>query len=84
MAMTVEHFQAILEAFLSREPFRPFTVNVKSGTRIEIDRPNAVAFRNGFAVYVAPGRVPFYFDNDSVVDFIGAPVSDTPAIVKRG
>ena len=76
--MSVDNFQSLLESFLSRKPFRVFTVELHNGNRFEIDHPRAVTWRDGFAVFVAPGPVPIYFDNEGVVQFIDAPASDAP------
>ncbi|MBI2804784.1 MAG: hypothetical protein HYX68_07355 [Planctomycetes bacterium] len=82
--MSVDNFQSHLESFLSRKPFRVFTVELHNGNRFEIDHPRAVVWRDGFAVFVAPGHVPIYFDNEGVVQFIDAPASDAPANANRG
>jgi len=82
--MSVENFQSLLLAFLTRKPFRVFTVELHNGNRFEIDHPHAVSMRDGFAIFSAPGPVPIYFDNEGVVQFIDAPVSDAPANASRG
>jgi hypothetical protein len=74
--MTAEHFDASLRALVSRKPYQVFTVELNGGHRFEIDGPNAVVFRDGVAVFVAPGGVPVLFDHDSVNLFIAA-TSDT-------
>ena len=69
--MTAENFERALKAFLTREPFRPFTIVFKGGGREEIDRPDAIACQKGCAVYLRPGPVPVYFDHTCVVSFNG-------------
>jgi hypothetical protein len=82
--MTVDNFQALLETLLSRKPFKVFTVELQNGNRFEVDHPRAVVYRDGFAIFVSPGPVPVYFDNEAVVQFIDAPASDAPANSSRG
>ncbi len=52
-------------------------------SRIEIDRPGAIAHRNGLVVHLSPEGVTSYFDHESVVALVGDPDSDTPSIVER-
>lgn len=69
--MTAENFQKALEGMRGRRPFRPFTVELISGDRFEVDYPDALVSRDGVAVFVAPGGVPVLFDHESVSQFIG-------------
>jgi len=69
--MTVENFQNALQGLRQRKPFRPFTVELVSGDRFEVDTPDAVAFRDGMAGFVSRGGVPVLFDHESVSQFIG-------------
>ena len=68
--MTTDHFDQTLAAFQQRAPFRPFTVVMGSGTRFEIDRPGALVFRDGVAVFVGPGGAPVIFDHEGVEHFL--------------
>lgn len=81
--MTVENFEGLLEAFLTRRPFRVFTVELHNGNRFEVDHPRAIAYRDGHAMYAAPGYVPIYFDHEGVVQIINAPASDAPAAKRK-
>ena len=38
----------------TRVPYKPFTVVLVNGKRFEVDRPSALAFRDGGAGYVGP------------------------------
>ena len=76
--MTVENFEELLKAFLFRRPFRVFTVELHNGNRFEVDHPLAVAYRDGHAIFAAPGYVQIYFDNEGVVQMIDAPASQAP------
>jgi hypothetical protein len=69
--MTPENFQNALEALRQRQPFRPFTIELVSGVRLEVDYPGALASREGVAMFIAPGGVPVLFDHESVSQLIG-------------
>jgi hypothetical protein len=68
--MTVENFQTALDALHRRQPFRPFTVELVSGDRFEVDFPGALTTRDGIAVFIRPGGAPVIFDHESVSQFI--------------
>ena len=69
--MDREAFAETIRAFKHRTPFRPFTVATVNGNRYEVDHPDALALRDGLALYAAPGNVPVIFDHESVSDIIG-------------
>lgn len=69
--MTPENFQNALGALRQRRPFRPFTVELVSGDRFEVDFPDALGSRDGVAIFIGPGGVPVLFDHQSVSQFIG-------------
>lgn len=71
--MTAEHFQKVLLAMIRRRPFRPFTVELNTGVRIEIDHPEATVIREGVAIFIGPGFMPVYLDHDSVTQIIDSP-----------
>ena len=60
-----------LLALTRRRPFRPFTVELVSGERIEVDHPEALVYRHGLAVYISPEGVPALFDHEGVSQLIG-------------
>ena len=70
--MTAEHFERIVRSSQKRVPFRSFAVELVSGSRIEVDHPEALVFRGGVAVYVSAGGVPTLFDHDSVAQVTDA------------
>jgi hypothetical protein len=76
--MTAEHFQETLEALMSRQPFKPFIVELNTGQRYEIDHPRATAFTEGAAVFLAPGGVPVFLDHESVTQIINSPSHSAP------
>ena len=71
--MTTENFQKVLVAMIRRRPFKPFTVELNTGVRIEIDHPEATVIREGVAIFIGPGFTPVYFDHDSVTQMIDSP-----------
>lgn len=52
--MDRESFDATLRTFKHRTPFRPFTVSLVNGERLEVDRPDAFAVRDGVAMFAGP------------------------------
>jgi hypothetical protein len=41
------------------------------GDRLEVDHPDALAVRDGVALFVGPGGVPVVFDHEGVSQVIG-------------
>jgi hypothetical protein len=64
--MDRETFDAAIRLFKHRTPFRPFTVSLVNGERLEVDHPDALAVRDGVAGFVRPGGVPAVFDYEGV------------------
>jgi hypothetical protein len=69
--MDRETFDQTIQVFRNRVPFRPFTVVMQNGDRLEVDYPGALAVREGVAAFVGPGSVPSIFDYDGVSRIIG-------------
>jgi hypothetical protein len=69
--METDNFEQTLRAYLRRAPFRPFTVALVNGDRVEVDYPTALVVRDGVAVYIGPGGVPVIFDHEGVSQFVG-------------
>lgn len=67
--MTQENFDKTLEGLKQRTPFHPFTVELVSGQRFEVDHPGALVARDGVAVFISPGGIPVLFDHESVTQF---------------
>jgi hypothetical protein len=76
--MTEESFERVLTGLTQRTPFRLFTVELYGGQRFEIDHPRALVYRDGVAVFIAPGGVPIWFDHESVNQIIGASANASP------
>ena len=75
--MDSHDFDRSLHAFADRLPFRSFTVELVSGTRIEVEHPEALVFRGGVAVYISQDGTPTLFDHEGVSQLIG--VTDAAA-----
>lgn len=69
--MDRDTFDATLRTFKDRTPFRPFTVAMVNGDRLEVDHPGAFVVRDGVALFAGPGGVPHVFDYESVNQIIG-------------
>jgi hypothetical protein len=75
--MTAENFDRILRGFAAKKPYQVFTVELLGGQRFEVDFPGALSFRDGVAVFLAPGGVPVFFDHESINAIIDAPADST-------
>ena len=53
-----------------------FTVDLNGGQRFEVDHPEALIIRDGVALFMAPGGIPYWFDHESVNQIIGAPANN--------
>lgn len=73
--MTRELFEESINQLLNRKPYQIFTIELQNGRIHEIDHPNALSYRDGGAVFLAPGYVPIIFDHDCVVRIIAAPAT---------
>jgi len=69
--MNRDAFTETIRAFKNRLPLRPFTVATMSGNRCEVDFPDVLAVRERIAIYIGPGKVPVFFDHESVSEIIG-------------
>ena len=69
--MDRETFTATMRAFRNRKPFKPFTVVTVSAERYEVDHPEALAVRDGVALFAGPGGVPVIFDHEGVSEVVG-------------
>ena len=69
--MERQTFDGTMRALRNRKPFQPFTVALVNGDRVEIDRPEALAVRDGVALFASPGGVPVIFDFEGVSQVIG-------------
>jgi hypothetical protein len=49
-----------------------------NGDQLEVDFPDALAMREGVALYVAAGRIPVWFDHEGVSEVIGGLAGESP------
>lgn len=64
--MERDNFMRALRSFARRAPFRPFVVELVSGSRYLVEHPEALAFNGGTAVYLNPFGEWSVFDHQSV------------------
>jgi hypothetical protein len=76
--MDRDKFDATLRGLKNRKPFGPFTFAMMNGDRLEVDFPDALALREGLALYLAAGGVPVWFDHQSVSEIIGDIAGQSP------
>jgi hypothetical protein len=76
--MDRDKFNVTLRTLKNGKPFRPFTIAMVNGDRLEVDYPDALAFREGVALFVASGCVPVWFDHEGVSQVIGDLAGQSP------
>jgi hypothetical protein len=64
--MTQRVFETSLKAFQIRRPFRPFIIELHSGSEILVAHPEAVVTQSGSAVHFSPDGGITIFDSKSV------------------
>ena len=69
--MNRDTFDSTIRAFKDRMPFRPFSIAMVNGDRLEIDHSDAMVVRDGVALFVGPGGVPVVFDHEGVSQVVG-------------
>jgi len=71
-------FSPAVRPLLRREPYQPFTLELKDGKRLLIDRPGRLSLAGRFGVFLPPGPTPLVrFTYDQVARV--APVDLTRA-----
>jgi hypothetical protein len=76
--MDRDKFDVTLRTLKNGRPFRPFTLAMVNGDRLEVDFPDGLALREGMALYLAPGGVPVRFDHEGVSSVIGDLAGQSP------
>ena len=69
--MNPDTFAETIGLLLDRETFHPFTPVMNDGTQLEVDHPQALAYREGTAMFVGPGGKPHLFNSESVNRVVG-------------
>lgn len=64
--MDAKSFERTLRAFARRRPFRPFTVELVSGSDLLIEHPEALIFRGKVAIHIDKEEEWTIFDNEGV------------------
>lgn len=77
--MDRDTFDSTMLALKRRTPFSPFTVTMMNGDRLEFDYPEALAIRDGVALFLARGHVPVIFAHEGVNSVIGDLAGQSPA-----
>jgi hypothetical protein len=65
--MVAETFDLTLRSMIRHAPFRPFVIELVSGTRIVVTHPEALMYQGGTAVYLSRGDAMSIFDHEGVV-----------------
>jgi hypothetical protein len=71
--MTKRIFETTLKAYQIRRPFKPFLVELVSGTTLEIRHPEGLITQRGAAVYVNGDGEITIFDAEGVARFADRP-----------
>jgi hypothetical protein len=74
-----ETFESTIRTFKQRTPFRPFTISLVNGERVEVDFPDALVVRDGVGLFAGSGGVPAVFDHEGVAQVIGDLISPPSA-----
>ncbi len=75
--MTAEHFETAIEALMDLRPFKPFTIELNTGQRFEVDQPGTLLWKGTPAIFKIPGGPLAFFDHDSV-NQINTPAHSAP------
>ncbi len=62
----MKRFEAHLRKLWRQIPFRPFTVELVSGTKVKVVHPEAMTVHRGRGVYIDPKGDVWVFDDDVV------------------
>jgi len=71
--MTRDNFEQVLRQFLGRRPWKPFTLELVSGSRLEIEYPESITrYREELLSCQSSSGVQNMFEYTSVIRFIYA------------
>ena len=69
--MTNGTFDALMERYRERRPFRPFEVELTTGERFTVEDPFAFGGRYGRGAYLASGGRMYLFDRTTLARIDG-------------
>jgi hypothetical protein len=70
--MKKENFEKVLQVFLGRRPFHPFSLELTNGTRLEVNHPETLELRTEMVICNSTTGIRSIFENEMVVRFITA------------
>lgn len=73
--MTADEFDRAIMEKLDRLPFQAFAIELLDGNRLEINRPFAVAVRDGDATCFSGGKLHLHIRFDQVNQVVDAPTN---------
>jgi hypothetical protein len=71
------NFDRTFKKLVHRTPFRPFQVELVSGSKISVPHPEALAYHNGTGVFFDPQGGVMIFDAEEVSSAIYPPKDAT-------
>jgi hypothetical protein len=70
--MTQENYERVLRAFFNIRPFRPFTLELVNGSRLDVNHPEVLRQHGDLIIYKSTMGMQSVFECASVVRFIEA------------
>jgi hypothetical protein len=70
--MTRENFEKLFRGFSQRKAWRPYTIELVNGGRLEVNHPESLSWNNDVLKCKSTTGLDCYFDWTSVVRFIDA------------
>jgi hypothetical protein len=71
--MKRRQFHHVLRILLRRKPFKPFAIELTSGTRIEVRHPEALSVGEEAILVKSAAGIQQVFDHSTVAQFIDSP-----------
>jgi hypothetical protein len=70
--MTRDNFERVWRAFLRKQPFQPFTLELVNGSRLDINHPEVLRQQGDLIVYRSTMGIQSVFECSGVLRFIEA------------
>lgn len=70
-------FEETLTDLRTRTPFEPFSIELASGSRVNVEHPEALAFSRRRAVYIGKDGKLHIFDPDGVIEIVSEGTNGT-------